>query len=171
MVISAAMGALALALPPVFHAVGLGSRFLPMLLPLLLNGFLVPWRWAVVTGFTVPWLSSLAMGMPPILPPLAAVVAAEAAVLGGAAAALYRRGRGRLWVALPAAVVLGRSCTALTTWLLARFFDLPPHLTSASVIVQGLPGVALQFTVVPIVVSRLGRRRGPLFDQEHSRET
>ena len=34
MVVSAAMAALALTLPVAFHMVGLGSKFLPMLLPL-----------------------------------------------------------------------------------------------------------------------------------------
>jgi hypothetical protein len=50
MVISASMAAMALVLPIAFHAVGMGSKFLPMLLPLLLNGFLVPVPWAVATG-------------------------------------------------------------------------------------------------------------------------
>jgi len=54
MVISAAMAAMALTLPVAFHAVGLGSHFLTMLLPLLVNGFLVPVRWAVFTGAAVP---------------------------------------------------------------------------------------------------------------------
>ncbi len=45
MVLNAVIMALGLTLPMVFHAVGLGSRFLPMLLPLLLNGFLSPLGW------------------------------------------------------------------------------------------------------------------------------
>jgi len=65
MVVSAAMAALALILPIAFHAVGLGSQFLPMLLPLLLNGFLVPLPWALLTGATVPIISSFMTGMPP----------------------------------------------------------------------------------------------------------
>jgi len=47
MVISAIMAAMGLVLPIAFHAVGLGGKFLPMLLPLLLNGFLVPLPWAM----------------------------------------------------------------------------------------------------------------------------
>ena len=60
MVTSAAMGALALVLPVVFHAVGLGSRFLPMLLPLVINSYLSQRGWAVVTGALVPWISAFA---------------------------------------------------------------------------------------------------------------
>ena len=54
MVTSAAMAALGLTLPMAFHAVGLGSKFAPMLLPLMLNGFLSPIPWAVLTGAVVP---------------------------------------------------------------------------------------------------------------------
>ena len=87
MVLSAAMGALALALPVAFHAAGLGSRFLPMLLPLLVNGYLSRWPWAVATGFCIPWISAFATGMPPLYPPIAAIMSAEGAVLAAAAAA------------------------------------------------------------------------------------
>jgi uncharacterized membrane protein YjjP (DUF1212 family) len=50
MVMSAAMTALAPLLPMAFHAAGLGSYFLPMLLPLLLNGLLSTLPWAVLAG-------------------------------------------------------------------------------------------------------------------------
>jgi len=163
MVISAAMAALALALPPAFHMVGLGSKFLPMLLPLLLNGFLVPFGWALVVGLIVPFISSLATGMPPLYPPIAAVVALEGATLGAVAAAVYRGKRERLWPSLIAAVVAGRAAALGSSWILARYFGLPPALASVAMLVQGTPGVLLQLAVVPLVVRALGARRGILF--------
>lgn len=163
-VISAAMAALALVLPVVFHAVGLGSKFLPLLLPLLLNGFLVPWRWAAATGAVVPLISALATGMPPLYPPVAAVLSVEGAVLGGMAAALYRpRRRGGPWPALIAAVATGRMATFLLTWAMARSFGLPPAASAAAAVIQGLPGVALQLAVVPLALRGLARRGGILF--------
>jgi hypothetical protein len=170
MVISAAMAALALTLPVVFHAVGLGNKFLPMFLPLLLNGFLAPFGWAVATGFTVPVISALLTGMPPLYPPVALVMSFEGAILGGVSSALYGRGRRSLWLALACAVISGRLSAFALTWLLARFLSLPPAMASLALLVQGLPGVALQFAVVPIVVRQLSKRQGILFANEHPRQ-
>ena len=162
MVVCAMMAALGLTLPVAFHAVGLGSQFLPMLLPLLLCGFLAPFRFAAATGFAVPWISALATGMPPLYPPVAAVVAVEGAVLAGVASLLYRPGRS-VWVALIPAVVAGRLTTFLATWALAGTFHLPAGLSAAAQTLQGVPGVALQLVVVPVLVKVLADRRGPLF--------
>ncbi|MCE5310049.1 MAG: hypothetical protein LLG20_20635 [Acidobacteriales bacterium] len=163
LVISAAMAALALALPPAFHMVGLGSKFLPLLLPLLLNGFLVPFGWALAVGLIAPLISSLATGMPPLYPPIAVVVALEGATLGAVAAAVYRGKRERLWPALIAAIVAGRAVALGSSWLLARCFGLPPALASVAMLIQGAPGVLLQIAVVPLAVRALGARRGILF--------
>ncbi len=168
LVISALMAGLALVLPVAFHAVGLGSKFLPMLLPLLLNGFLTPLPWAVLTGCAVPLLSSLATGMPPLYPPIAISMAFEGAVLGGTAALLYRRGRGSMWFGLIAAIALGRLTAFASLYALAVLFGLPPKLASLASLAQGIPGVILQIAVVPLVVSLLSRRRGLLFQHEHS---
>lgn len=166
MIISAAMAALGLVLPVAFHAVGLGSRFLPMLLPLLLNGFLVPWRWAVLTGFTVPWISAFATGMPPLYPPVAAIMAFEGAVLAGVAALIYARGRRSVWLALIPAVLAGRLTSFGLTWLAARALDLPAAYASAAGTLQGLPGVALQLVAIPLVLRGLSGRRSILLDSE-----
>lgn len=163
MVISAAMAALALVLPVAFHAVGLGSKFLPMLLPLLLNGFLVPARWAVLTGALTPWISCFATGMPPLYPPMVLVVASEGAVLAGVAAAIYRNRPERRWAALLSAIAAGRLVAATVTWFLAETFSLPAGVSSAAVLLQGAPGVVLQLVVVPVVLAHLSRRRGILF--------
>ncbi len=166
MVLSAVMTALALALPPVFHAMGLGSKFLPLLLPLLLNGFLVPVRWAMLTGFAAPLFSALLTGMPPLYPPIALALSAEGLVLGGAAALLYGRGRRSVWIALVPAIVLGRATALVTTWWIATAFGLPAGFAAGAILVQGLPGVALQLVAVPLAVRQLRARPGFLFEYE-----
>lgn len=170
MVISAAMAALALTLPVAFHAVGLGSKFLPMLLPLLLNGFLVPAPWAVFTGASVPLVSGLLTGMPPLYPPVALIMSCEGAILGGVAAALYRVTRPRIWPALLVAIVSGRAISFALTWWQAGRFGLPPALASGGTFIQALPGVALQLAVVPMVVRTLVKRKGILFSDEQHRQ-
>jgi uncharacterized membrane protein YuzA (DUF378 family) len=168
MVISAAMAALALVLPVVFHMVGMGSKFLPMLLPLLLNGFLVPLPWAVLTGALVPLISSLTTGMPPLYPPVAAEMALEGAVLGGVASAIFRGKLGRLWLALIGAIVAGRLTGFAAAWVLARIFGLPAAFASIAMLVQGLPGVVLQLAVVPLAVRQLQRSRNILVERNDS---
>jgi len=163
MVISAAMAALALTLPLAFHAVGLGDKFLPMLLPLLLNGFLVPLPWAALVGGAVPWISALMTGMPPLYPPVALLLSCEGMILGGVAAAAYRATRPRIWPALLLAIVSGRAVSFALTWWLARSLGLPPALASLATFAQSLPGVALQLAVVPAVVRALLKRKGMLF--------
>jgi len=162
LVLNALVMALALVLPPAFHAVGLGSRFLPLLLPLLVNGFLSPVRWAALTGALAPLVSAVATGMPPLYPPLALVLSVEGLVLGGVAAALYRALGRRVWPALIAAVVCGRGVAFVLSWLMARPLGLPPAMPGVALILQGLPGVALQLAVVPLVVRAARTRRSLL---------
>ena len=166
MVISATMAAMGLVLPLAFHAVGLGSKFLPMLLPLLLNGFLVPLPWAIATGALVPLLSAVTTGMPPLFPPVAFSMSLECAVLAGTAAAIYRGRPSRLWYALITAILLGRATSLGATWLIAQLLHLPATIVTAAALVQGLPGVLLQLAVVPLVVRQTIRRRGLLFNHD-----
>jgi hypothetical protein len=162
-VLSSVMGALALVLPMAFHAVGLGSRFLPLLQPLLILGFLVSPGWAVATAVAMPWVSALSTGMPPIYPPVAAVLAVEGAVLAGVASLIYRSGNGPFWPALICAVVAGRATGVAASFILARWFDLPAAFASVAVLIQGLPGTALMLAAAPAVVFWTRRRDGPLF--------
>jgi hypothetical protein len=165
MIVSAMMTALAIVLPMAFHAIGLGSKFLPMLLPLLLNGFLSSWPWAICAAALAPWLSALMTGMPPIYPPVALVMSCECAVLAGVASALYRATR-RVWPALISAVVLSRAACFALTWLLAAQFHLPGELAAAATLLEGLPGVVLQLILIPIALKGLQQRRSLLFDDE-----
>ncbi|MCC7175662.1 MAG: hypothetical protein IT159_10745 [Bryobacterales bacterium] len=163
MVLNAAIMALGLILPIAFHAVGLGSKFLPMLLPLLLNGFLSPPGWAILTGAATPLVSALATGMPPLYPPVAAIMSVECAVLAAVAGLVHRATNRRVWPALAAAVVCGRLTSAGLSWTVAEWLGLPARLSVAASMIQGLPGVALQFAVVPLVLKVLKTRKGPLF--------
>jgi hypothetical protein len=162
-VLSAVMGAMSLALPAAFHAVGLGSRFLPLLQPLLILGFLASPGWALSTGALMPWVSALLTGMPPLYPPVAAVLSIEGAVIGGVAAVVYRRGRGRIWPALLLAILASRAAGLALSYALAKWFHLPAAFASLASLIQGLPGVALMLIAAPAVVAWTRRREGPLF--------
>ncbi len=166
MIVSAMMTALAIVLPMAFHAVGLGSKFLPMLLPLLLNGFLSTWPWAILSAVIAPWLSAALTEMPPIYPPVALVMSCEGAVLAGIASIRYRAALRRIWPALISAIVLSRATSFLLTWYFASIFHLPRAISATAALAEGLPGVALQVILIPILLRGLQQRRNLLFDDE-----
>ena len=157
--------ALGLAIPVLFHAVGMGSTFLPMFLPILAAGLLLPWRPAGVVGVVTPLMSSLLTGMPPMAPPIAAVMALEGAVLATLSSCLYRRLTWPIHLATITAVLAQRLAMALATLVWAPWFGLPGPLTALGSLARGLPGVVLLVIVVPVLVrsaEALDRRRyGP----------
>ena len=150
--------ALGLVVPVLFHAVGLGATFLPMLLPLLAAGLLLPALPAALAGMITPLLSSFLTGMPPMAPPIALVMAVEGAVMAAVASLLHRRRGWDVYRAAVAAVALERAAMVLLVMALAPLFGLPGRLAALGTLVQGLPGVVLLLTVVPFLVGRLEKR-------------
>lgn len=156
-IFAALMGALAVALPQVFHLVGLGATFLPMHLPILLAGFVARAGLAASVGLLAPLLSFLIVGMPPA--PLLPVMMVELAVLGGAAALLHRRLRLPVWVALPGAIAARVGVSFALLSLLGDLLRLPRFESAAAWLLTGTPGVLLQLVAVPLALRALQRRR------------
>ena len=70
--------ALCVVLPMAFHALGSGTVFLPVHVPVLLCGLVCTWPYGVVCGLLGPLLSSVLTGMPAaaVLPSMMAELAA-----------------------------------------------------------------------------------------------
>ena len=159
-------GALSLALPTLFHALGLaGPMFLPMYWPLVTLAFLVPTGRAMLVAASVPLASSVLTGMPLLWPPLVAVMSVELAVQVGLAGALGRprtgfASMGRIFLALVFVLVLGRFLHAGGVWLLAQRFQLPAGALAGASFLAGWPGVAAMLVFVPVFVGALARRDG-----------
>ncbi|MGN0853447.1 MAG: energy-coupling factor ABC transporter ATP-binding protein [Kiritimatiellia bacterium] len=151
-------GALALALPALFHVFGLaGPLFLPMYWPLVALAFLVRPGAAVVTAALVPLVSSFLTGMPLLWPPLAAVLSLELAVQVGLLAVLRKRPR----LALAAVLPLGRALHAGLVWMLAlKFPNLPAAGISFLSFAAGWPGVLLMMAFVPVFADAATKRDG-----------
>jgi hypothetical protein len=160
---SALFVALGLAVPVAFHAVGLGAPFLPMFLPVLAAGLWLRPLVAGLAGLATPLVSALLTGMPPLMPPVALVMAAEGIALGGLASFLYRRLRWNIFAAAAAGVLAERLIAVLLIGLLAPLFGLPGRLAALGLLAEGLPGVGLLVVAVPLLVQQLERamqRRG-----------
>lgn len=152
--------ALALALPFLFHLLGMGKFFLPMFLPVLTLGFLADWKTASLVGALAPLASSLLTGMPPIVP-TAFLMTMELALLGGLASLLYNRFRWGLWPSLITTIAAVQAAGFVLHFLLAELFLIPGVIYGLVSFVSTLPGIALQLVVVPLAVTGIEARFGP----------
>ena len=152
--------ALAVLLPIGFHAFGMAGRiFLPMHIPVLLAGFLVGSVPALIVGLVAPGLSFLLTGMPPTY--AVPLMSLELPIYGVIAALCYRKLKLNIYVALLISMVLGRLAFGLGLFVLARFVELPytaaVFFSSGGAIVTGLPGIAIQIAIVPVIVAAVKR--------------
>lgn len=146
--------ALGVLFPQVFHLVGgpaTGGVWLPMHIPVLLAGcFLGPW-WGLVLGGIAPCLGTLFLGMPTLarLP----FMVLELAAYGFFAGLCLKKGRLPLWVSLPLAQLAGRLVYALSLFVAGDLLQLGGFsaVMAWSATLAGLPGLVLQWVLVPLV--------------------
>jgi len=158
--LASVFGAVSLALPVLFHAVGLGSAFLPMFLPLSAAGFLLPFRVAAPLAVIVPAVSFVLTGMPPmIVPPIGPIMMFEIGFLMAANRFLAAKVKLNIFVAATIAVIADRFFYLALLFLTATMLKLPRLVFSFSGLVQNLPGTILLVTAVPVIVQVLQRNR------------
>jgi len=157
-VVAAIFLVLALVFPILFHAVSLGSTFLPMFFPVALCGLLISPVPAALVGFLAPWLSALLTGMPPLYPPLAPIMSVEGLVLGGGVSLLHTRLNWTLYPSLIAGIVFQRIILVIAVFAVAPLFHLPSTVFSAGMVISGIPGIILQLVVIPPLANRLEPR-------------
>lgn len=155
LVIASLFVALGLLIPILFHAVGLGSIFLPMFLPMAIAAFLLDWKYAIAVGALTPIISALLTGMPPISPPIAQLMVFEGIALVGITAWGFRCWRGGTLLPLAAGMLASRAVLLFSVALLAPIIGLPPKMSAIVVVLKGAPGVILILIVTPLLVNRL----------------
>ena len=156
---AALVTALAIALPPVFHVVKLGSVLLPMYLPILAGAFFLPPRYAALAGATAPLVSAALTGMPPFYPPVAFWMLGELAAAGAVVALADRRFHARPVVSVVAGLVAARAVQAVLVVASAALMDLPPRVLTIATFVASWPGMILAVVAVPVAVALLRRER------------
>jgi hypothetical protein len=155
--------ALALVLPVLFHALNLGSAFLPMFLPILVGGFLLALPVALSAGILAPLVSALLTGMPPFFPPIAPIMMVEGLVLAGIPALLYRKYHWNLYLTLIITVFVDRAAALGMVVLTSIWLDIPEGAMGVSMILKGIPGVILIVVCIPPMVRLLeDKMRSPL---------
>ncbi len=154
-VLSGLLIALGVTLPMIFHFFGgVGKVFLPMHLPIIIGGFLLGSRYAVLVGVLTPLISSLTTGMPPTYPILP-IMMVELGTYGLVISYLTKRGLASTWVKLVSAMILGRITAGLTVFILGIGFGLKmnPIIYLKTAIVVGIPGLIIQLVIVPAFVN------------------
>lgn len=154
---SAVCVAFGVALPMVFHIVGMaGSILLPMHIPVMIAGLFLGTRPGLLVGGFTPVISCLLTGMPPMMP-LLPIMMAELAAYGCVGGYLYRERHLPIRAALLGAVAAGRIVAASGAFMMASMLniDLSPFFYVTGAVIKGLPGIVLQFILVPMIVNRL----------------
>jgi hypothetical protein len=153
-VLSGLLIAVGLLLPFVTaHAFGApGTILLPMHIPVFLIGFLCGPQYGVIGGFIIPVLSSILTGMPPVYPMLPVMIG-ELAVYGLLSGLLYKKIKLPIYPSLLIAMVCGRVVNALIFVALLTANNTNFKVMSIlGGMVQGLPGIAVQLVIIPVIV-------------------
>lgn len=152
--------AIGVLLPVIFHALGLGSAFLPMHIPALMAGFVLSVPYAAAVGAATPLLSSLMTGMPPAFPVMPYMVF-ELAAYASVVSALRRKFKLNPYLSLIVSMAAGRAVSGIAVWILTVVFgaQLPGPLVFVSgAVVTGLPGIILQLVVIPPLIMILNKK-------------
>lgn len=166
LILAAMFGALAILFPIIFHLIGQGAVFLPMFFPILLMGFFVRFRYAVVVGFLVPYISGFLTKMPPLFP-IGVVMSVECAVLAGTASILTDKFNWKVYPTMFLSIIAER--IILVIFILLFNYLLPQFAKPYSwvVMIKSLPGIAMQIIFIPPIVVLLKKRfkDSPIFNE------
>lgn len=159
LIIAGLLLAIGIIVPMIFHTTGIsGTIFLPMHIPVLLGGFLLPPSLALLLGMLTPILNSLITGMPPLFP-MAIIMVFELGIYGLVASFLYRRLELPSVVALIISMVAGRIMAGLLVFILAAFFavKMDPMTFVIGGVTTGIPGIIIQLILVPSLIYSITR--------------
>ena len=159
LVIAGLLLAIGVIIPYIFHMTGIaGTIFLPMHIPVLLGGFLLPPPLAFILGALTPLLNSLVSGMPALFP-MAIIMMIELGFYGLITSLLYRKLRLPSILTLIISMIVGRLMAGLMVFLLAIFFSgdlapafLDPIAFMITGLATGLPGIIIQLILIPTLI-------------------
>jgi len=141
-------------LPMFFHMFSLtGPIALPMHIPVLIGGFLLSPKLALLLGFVTPVLSGMLTGMP-IMFPMALIMAFELGVYGLTASLAVRKFKLSTIPSLIISMIAGRIAAGLTVAVLVQLFGIKmnPLIYIKGAIITGIPGIIIQLLFIPALI-------------------
>lgn len=157
LVLTGLLLALGLVLPNIFHLFGgTGPVFLPMHIPVLIGGFVLPPYLALLLGIVTPLVSSVLTGMP-VMFPMGVIMLFELGVYGTAASLANRKLRLSSIPSLIIAMIAGRVAAGIVVFVLSSSFGVQMDAITyvKGAIVTGLPGIAIQIIFIPSILYAL----------------
>lgn len=151
--------ALGLVTPMAFHLFGgTGPVFLPMHIPVLIGGFILPPFLALLLGIVTPLVSSALTGMP-VLFPMGVIMLFELGIYGLVASLASRKLRLSPIPSLIIAMIAGRVVAGIVVFVLSSGFGVQMNAVTfvKGAIVTGLPGIAIQLVIVPALIYALSK--------------
>lgn len=139
----------------------IGSRLLPMHIPILLCGFLCGRKYGLGVGLVTPVFRSMLFGMPPMFP-TAAAMAFELAAYGFIAGYLYDllpKKNAYIYAALILAMAFGRIIWGIASLVLYGLngTSFTWQIFMAGAFINAIPGIIVQIVLIPLIVIALTR--------------
>lgn len=159
LVIAGLLLAIGVLIPYIFHTTQIpGNVFLPMHIPVLLGGFLLPPHLALILGIVTPLINSLLTTMPQLFP-MAVIMAFELGFYGLMASLLYRKLKFPSIISLILAMIVGRLIAGVTIFVMVALFGvkLEPISFIIASITAGLPGIIIQLLLVPTLIHSIDK--------------
>ena len=143
------------------HMFGIpGTILLPMHIPVLLCGLLCGAQFGTICGVIVPVLSSLLTNMPTVYPMLP-IMAAQLMTLGLCAGLFRKTFRLNLYAAILLAMIAGWAVYGVVFTVLTVASSDGLRAAGAGVaVLAGLPGIAVQMILCPMLVQAVERAYG-----------
>ncbi len=158
MVLAALFLALGVVLPSITGSIKeIGDSLLPLHLVVMLCGVICGWQYATAEGLILPFLRAAFFGMPPLYPNavwMALELATYGFVIGFLFSLRQKYSRVYLLVCLVCSMLAGRVVWGITKAILLGVADKPFGFKAflAGGFVDALPGIILQFVLVPLIV-------------------
>ncbi|MDD4438463.1 MAG: ECF transporter S component [Tissierellia bacterium] len=159
LVLSGLLLATGILLPMVFHMFGMtGPIALPMHIPVLIGGFLLPPQLALALGIITPITSGLLTGMP-VMFPMSIIMAVELGIYGLTASIATRKFNLSSIPSLIISMITGRIGAGITVAALVQIFavKMNPLMYVKGGVVTGLPGIIIQLIFIPSLVYAIKR--------------
>lgn len=150
--------ALCYVLPMVFHAIGAGSVFLPMHIPVFICALVCGWQYGLLCGIASPALSSVLTGMPPVAVLPGMMV--ELCVYGLAAGLVMKLVHTKhtyadLYISLIIGIVCGRVVAGAVNALIFARGTYSLAIWASSYLLTSWPGTVILLVFVPSIVFAL----------------
>ena len=154
LVLSGLLLASGIIIPMIFHIFGMtGPIALPMHIPVLIGGLLLPPQLAFALGIITPITSGLLTGMP-VMFPMAVIMACELGTYGLIASISTRKFNLPIIPSLIISMIVGRIVAGLTVAVLVQLFavKMNPLLYVKGAIITGIPGIIIQVVFIPTLI-------------------